>query len=315
MSKRHEDRVPRLTVEELAAPGGDAPFDLESEPRKRWKPNAQLLSALAAAQKDLRPGEASLFWDWTATRESVPEAEDLRPSDHGELLVSDMDAAAAYVPPVEVAPAKVPRAATKSRIRVREDVDPRRQPTMKTSRSSDPAGGSGASSDSVPPSEADDRTSEPAGDRPSDTLLSGRDALVPDQPYTEICMRPSLAEERRRRLAGVLLLGAVTATIVFFWLRLPRDLDARIGGDRAAATADVPPRSAPASVPPTPNAVEEPEPPLPPPSTLPASVPVTPKSSPNVAPAPRSTLRPKTPAPPATTTPGGSGFLIRKKGD
>ena len=46
----------------------DAHDDADSEPRPRWRPNAELLKALADARKDLKPGEQSLFWDWTRRR-------------------------------------------------------------------------------------------------------------------------------------------------------------------------------------------------------------------------------------------------------
>jgi len=58
--------------------------DVDSEPRRKWTPNPELLRALADARRDLKPGEASLFWDWTATRDSAPPAEDVRPSGEGE---------------------------------------------------------------------------------------------------------------------------------------------------------------------------------------------------------------------------------------
>jgi hypothetical protein len=308
MSERPEDRV--LQRDE------DAHVELDSEPRRKWQPNPELLRALEATQKDLRPGEASLFWDWTATRDSAPEAEDLRPSGEGEVLVSDKDAAAAYVPPKAVAPAAAPRSATRSRIRVRPDIDPRRQPTMKTARSSDP----GTPRDAAP--------EPPSGREPLESA-------PPESPAHRSSVRP-----RQRGLAMAIPLSIGVATIVYFWLRLPDDLDARLGGEeRPPATLSTPPPT-----PETPLTTGGTAPPLSTASEAPGADPaevrddgapaadraaaprspqvigpgrtptrgpatnVTPPRAPSGAPgAPRS-LEPTTPA-------SDEEFLIRKKGD
>ncbi|MEZ4294857.1 MAG: hypothetical protein R3B70_07760 [Polyangiaceae bacterium] len=145
----------------------------------------------------MRPGESSLFWDWTRTRDSAPEAEDVRPSGEGEVLVSDKEAAAAYVPPVEVAPAVAPRGGTKSRIRVRPDVDPRRQPTVKTSHRGRRirSWGAGRGCGSAPP---------PSGRRPRSAgslapFLGIADRL---QGARTRCHRPARADRGGERASG-----------------------------------------------------------------------------------------------------------------
>lgn len=209
----------------------------DSEPRRRWRPNAELLRALADARRDLKPGESSLFWDWTATRDAAPEAEEMRPSGEGEVFVCDKDAAAAYIPPVKVAPAAPPRPYTKSRIRVREDVDPRRQPTMKTSRAGAARRSAPAfrdASDACPPGGPASRIASCVGPSLGEAVRSPglpeeaspieRPRFVPSEPpgYT------TRAVDRRRRLGAALLLGCVAGTIVFFWLRFPREKSATV---------------------------------------------------------------------------------------
>jgi hypothetical protein len=215
MSEQSDDRLPRLEPpEELAAANDDAARpELDSEPRRKWQPKPELIRALEATQKDLRPGEASLFWDWTATRNSAPAAEDVRPSGEGDVLVSFKDAAAAYVPPKQIAPAAAPRRATRSRIRVREDIDPRRQPTVRTPRSSEPG--------DAPPS-----TREP-GDTAPPSAREPRDTAPP-----ESRTQRSGAVVRRRRVAWMAFAAVTVAAIVFFWLRLPAGLDTQLLGDR-----------------------------------------------------------------------------------
>lgn len=304
MSERPDDRVPPTAPGEPVSAEDETQQEVDSEPRRRWQPNPELLRALAATQKDLRPGEASLFWDWTATRDSAPEAEDLRPSGEGEVLVYDKEAAAAYVPPKQVAPAVAPRAGTKSRIRVREDVDPRRQPTMKSTRDS-----SGSLPGVVPSGSFD------------------RESAAPDS-----VTRPSLARERRRRLAWAVPVSVVSATIVFFWLHLPPAPSAGVTGPSEAETprppaasgaparpaAPPPTTSAPSTATRTPRAEEPaldggPGAAAPKPSgTVPAKGSAAPRGA-----KPTATDAPPRPEPTSSAPPSsdGSGFFIRKKGD
>ena len=204
----------------------DPPEDIESEPRQRWRPREELLRALEEARRDLKPGEESLYWDWTKTRDSAPEAEDLRPSGEGEVLVSDKDAAAAYVAPKEVAPAVTPRSSTKSRIRVRPDVDPRRQNTVRTSR----ADGAAMASHRVPT--AHQRRTVPSGSHrlkkpvapPPTPEVEGDAPAAPQVSTGPIDFeQPMFGQERRRRVAWAFFFGMLTGIIVFFWLRVPRD--------------------------------------------------------------------------------------------
>jgi hypothetical protein len=220
---------------------GVDPDDFDSDPRPKWKPNPALLQALADARKDLKPGEASLFWDWTATRDSAPPAEDVHPSGEGEVLVSDKEAAAAYVPPVKVAPAVPARSGTKSRVRVRDDVDPRRQPTMKTARSSSAPGAPVApfrdAMDSRPSANELGRPSPPPARAPSTPSAPDRQAMVPPSPHMTYRMS---GPERRRRVAWAVFFGSVTGVLVFFWLRIP--------------PASAPPTGAPMASPPATDA-------------------------------------------------------------
>ncbi len=254
--------------------------EVDSEPRRRWKPNADLLRALADARKDLKPGESSLFWDWTATREAAPEAEDVRPSGEGEVFVHEKDAAAAYIAPVQVAPAVPPRQCTKSRIRVREDVDPRRQPTVRTARnvgdcvpqwtprdSRQSAMGSPrdsrASVPCVPDSSRPVATFRDASDAPpswrdgrrSSQLVSPRngersrspswpDTTTPScaPPSTRTGDRPAFmpipdgggpGPDRRRRVALAILVGVLSGTLAFFWLRVSPEKTGTVAPDSA----------------------------------------------------------------------------------
>lgn len=230
--------------------GGGEDLDADSEPRRKWRPNAELLRALADARKDLKPGESSLFWDWTATREAAPEAEEMRPSGEGEVFVCDKEAAAAYIAPVQVAPARPPRQSTKSRIRVREDVDPRRQPTVKTRAGGDvhatwgtgswrPGGASAAfrdASDSAPPSERQETSRARAGQPAScvaprwatvGATITGRRRASERPRFTPSDPPPytTRAIDRRRRLSAAIVIGLVAGGIGFFWLRWPRERD------------------------------------------------------------------------------------------
>lgn len=306
MSKRPDDRTPLAGAEESAAANDTSPRDeLDSEPRRKWRPNPQLIRALAATQKDLRPGEAALFWDWTATRDSAPEAEDVRPSGEGEVLVSDKDAAAAYVPPKEVSPPVAPRPSTRSRIRVREDLDPRRQPTVKSARDSTPR--------------VTGHLPEPA---------------AREEPRPESVRCPSLAQERRRRVAWAIPVSIVTAVIVFLWLRLPDPQIEPGRGDARTAVAPATPRppsrvgtqvvpgrtSAPGAASSKPRAdvadlrdagARAAHGTAGAPATPAAAPPVT-GSTPKTAKSAAPKLEPPRPAPPP---PGGTELFIRKKGD
>lgn len=315
--------------------------DVDSEPRRRWKPNAELLRALADARKDLKPGESSLFWDWTATRESAPEAEDVRPSGEGEVFVHEKDAAAAYIAPVQVAPAVPPRQCTKSRIRVREDVDPRRQPTVRTARSSGEcvaprtghdgrrafACGADASrpvatfrdaSDTPPPPAGDGRASSPswsgvhAGDRPAFMPMEGSGAAP--------------GPDRRRRVALAIFVGVLSGTLAFFWLRASPEKTGTVASIGAvptcSGTSDAAPDSASSSA-----AHDSASSSVAPDSGAPAVVVPSPSGDSGASPrevrhagvahdtrqsAPHAAL-PGT-APTALPSQEGGGFLIRKKG-
>jgi hypothetical protein len=210
--------------------------DIESEPRQRWRPKEELLRALEEARRDLKPGEEALYWDWTKTRDSAPEAEDMRPSGEGEVLVSDKEAAAAYVAPKQVAPAVAPRASTKSRIRVRPDVDPRRQPTVRNARDvrqSLPRDGGAATYAKHRVASALHRRSSPSGSlrlkKPAHPHPSDDETTTPAAPGVLLSAPleldpPMLGPERRRRVAWAFFFGMVTGVIVFFWLRVPNDL-------------------------------------------------------------------------------------------
>ncbi len=305
-----------------------APKDLDSEPRRKWKPKPALLRALEAARKDLKPGEASLFWDWTATRDSVPAAEEVGAT-RGEALVSDKEAAAAYVAPVKVAPALNPRAGTRSRVRVRADLDPRKAPTVKV-----------ATPTLERTSAAPSRESTPSATPPHAAHLP-----------------PSYRRERRRRVAWAIFFGTVTGTMVFFWLRLPRDLGS--GGTPASSPSasvtvppgppvtpgrvgDAPAATATTSAPPTATATapalpaapasgtgtvaslpHRSEPPQP--ALVGSAAPAAPATAAPVAPTPHTTVgaaaSPPGPAAVVTAAPASppsssasEGFLIRKKG-
>ncbi|MFO0591431.1 MAG: hypothetical protein U0441_28035 [Polyangiaceae bacterium] len=204
--------------------------DLDSEPRRRWKPNAELLRALADARRDLKPGESSLFWDWTTTRDTAPEAEDVRPSGEGEVFVHEKDAAAAYIAKVEVAPAAPPRQCTKSRIRVRPDVDPRRQPTVRTARDSRTSGAPepgqtvaafhevGDSASPAPRTSSPSWPGDATGSWPPDSQRGDRPAFS-SIPGAAVLPAP----DRRRRVALALFVGVLSGTAAFFWLRTPHD--------------------------------------------------------------------------------------------
>lgn len=242
-------------MECVSTGGGDPPEpldDIESEPRQRWKPKEELLRALEEARRDLKPGEAALYWDWTKTRDSAPEAEDMRPSGEGEVLVSDKEAAAAYVAPKQVAPAVAPRASTKSRIRVRPDVDPRRQPTVRNARDgrqSLPREGAAAPYSKHRGVAAFHRRSSPSGSlrlkKPAHPLPIDDETTTPAAPQVLISApleldAPMLGQERRRRVAWAFFFGMVTGVIVFFWLRVPNDF-----GRGPATVGPASPASAP----------------------------------------------------------------------
>lgn len=319
-----------------AAPEGDA--EVDSEPRRRWRPNAELLRALADARKDLKPGESSLFWDWTATRDAAPEAEEMRPSGEGEVFVCDKEAAAAYIAPVSVAPAAPPRPNTKSRIRVREDVDPRRQPTVRTradGRMSRFPPAFRDASDSAPPSDRGPRLASCVGPawaenggslgRPAGARTSDRPRFTPSEPPAAYTTR---AVDRRRRLGAALLLGCVAGTIVFFWLRFPREKVSPQAPPGSAAIVEAAPSvSATASPAETvvasakaPESSSAPEPIVrsdwSPPRSHAVPVATAPARAPD-EPAPPSRAAPD-PDPPkpreAPSAPRKTGFLIRKKG-
>lgn len=319
MNKRPDDHVP---PPEGGEPGAEG--EIDSEPRRKWRPDPELLRALAETRKDLRPGEASLFWDWTRTRDSAPEAEDLRPSGEGEVLVSDKEAAAAYVPPKQVSPAAAPRPWTRSRVRFREDLDPRRQPTVRRSR------GDGDSGEPRPG----------AGDAPE---ARESDVSLPGLPMT--VAGPLDGGEPRssgRRIAWAAAVALVAATVAFLWLQLPPgparlaappegegargasaggalasgdlgETDGTSGDARHASSLD-PGRAFAAPAPPT----ETPAP------RGTASAGATSTARPHAPPPPRTEGRP-TPSGPAepapkvqpapVAPPDEGGFLIRRRGD
>ena len=284
--------------------------DIESEPRQRWKPKEELLRALEDARRDLKPGEAALYWDWTKTRDSVPEAEDMRPSGEGEVLVSDKEAAAAYVAPKEVAPAVAPRPLTKSRIRVREDVDPRRAPTVRNAREHAKATlakhrVANARNWRSPPS-GSHRLKKLAAPRPPEDdgqALAG--SLISTEAGLELDP-PMLGPERRRRVAWAFFFGMVTGIIVFFWLRFPGDpgRSSQLGAPALTPSGSAPllrfgPAHRPAPVPAPP--------PAPPPDAATAVAPIEapiPSERPAAEPAGTSASVPNTTS--APKSPGGS---------
>ena len=307
--------------------------ELDSEPRRRWRPNAELLRALADARRDLKPGESSLFWDWTTTRDAAPEAEDVRPSGEGEVFVHEKDAAAAYIAKVEVAPAVPPRQCTKSRIRVRPDVDPRRQPTVRTARD---ARGSGAPEsgrtvaafhDVADSASATPRSSSPSwpesatGSWPPDSQRGDRPAFS-SIPGTHVLPTP----DRRRRVALALFVGVLSGTAAFFWLRAPHEQGTAPPAPAPACTVDEGQRRDPAkTLSPAPESppkstsgkagsglLETPvDSASPEPSATPASGPsgVAPRSG-----KPAAARGDPTAAPRASSVSQGGGLLIRKKG-